>query len=78
MNNAKQNIRSRLQEIIFEADTKAGKLFDVLLLWAIGISVVVVALESVPSLNALYGNVFHVVEWVFTGLLIYFQFYLLF
>lgn len=67
MNNAKQNIRSRLQEIIFEADTKAGKLFDVLLLWAIAISVVVVALESVPSLNALYGNVFHPYREVFIG-----------
>lgn len=68
MNNTKQNFRSRLQEIIFEADTKAGKFFDVLLLWAIGISVVVVALESVPSLKALYGNVFYILEWIFTGL----------
>lgn len=63
-----QTFRSRLHEIIFEADTKAGKRFDVLLFWAIGLSVLVVALESVPTFNAKYGLWFRALEWGFTGL----------
>ena len=38
--------RERLWKIIFEAATRAGKIFDVLLLLAIGLSVVAVMLES--------------------------------
>ncbi len=58
--------RSRLQEVIFEADTNAGKKFDVALLIAIGISVFIVMLESVPSLNERFHNAFYIVEWGFT------------
>ncbi len=39
--------RERLYEIIFEADTPAGKAFDVCLLWAIVVSVTAVMLETV-------------------------------
>lgn len=42
-------LRARLHEIIFEADTPEGRLFDLLLLVAILSSVVVVLLESVAS-----------------------------
>jgi len=52
--------------IIFESDTRAGKLFDVALLWAIVISVTVVMLDSVASLSARYGSLFTVLEWGFT------------
>ena len=55
-----------LHEIIFEADTKAGKLFDVILLIAILASVFVVMLDSVASINAEYGNLFFIAEWFFT------------
>lgn len=58
--------RSRLHEIIFEADTKMGKRFDFLLFWLIIISVIVVMLESVPSLKEKYGQYFLVVEWAVT------------
>ena len=58
--------RKRLHEIIFEADTPAGKLFDVLLLWAILLSVLAVMLESVESINAVYGNELRILEWTFT------------
>ena len=44
--------RERWYEIIFEADTPAGKLFDVLLLIAILLSVAVVMFESVSSIRA--------------------------
>lgn len=58
--------QKKVHEIIFEADTTAGKAFDVGLLIAIIISIVVVMLESVPSLSAKYHDVFYIIEWVFT------------
>ena len=60
--------RERLQEIIFEADTPAGKAFDVALLVAIMLSVVSVSLESVATIDAKYHGVLFTAEWVFTGL----------
>ena len=66
-NNRELNpLREQLHEIIFEADTKAGKRFDVILLVAIVASVTVVILESVPEYNARYGEFFRVIEWIFT------------
>lgn len=58
--------RTRLHEIIFEADTPAGRLFDLLLLWAIIGSIVVVMLESVPDVRARYGPTLRAIEWGFT------------
>ena len=58
--------KKRLQEIIFEADTPAGKLFDVFLLFIIVLSTLVVMLESVPSQTNQYKNLFVILEWVFT------------
>ena len=60
--------RSRLHEIIFEADTPAGKAFDVALLWAILLSVLAVLLESVADYRAAYGPWLRAAEWMFTGL----------
>ncbi len=60
--------RERLREIIFEADTPAGRVFDVALLWAIAASVVVVMLETVADVRASYGRLLVTAEWVFTGL----------
>lgn len=60
--------RYRLHEIIYEADTKAGKLFDVILLWLILFSIVLVMLESVVEYNAKYGTIFNALEWIITGL----------
>ena len=48
--------RGRLQEIIFGAETTAGKAFDVVLIASIIISVVVVMLDSVSSITAEYGD----------------------
>ena len=57
-----------MHEIIYEADTKNGKLFDVVLLWLILASVVLVMLESVKSLDDKYHNLFDRTEWVITVL----------
>ena len=61
-------LRQRLHEIIFEADTPAGKAFDVLLLLAICSSVLIVVLESVASFRATAGPTLRVLEWAFTAL----------
>lgn len=61
-------IRERMHEVIFEADTPLGKLFDVVLIWTIIASVVTVMIESVGSIAGRYGLVLRVAEWVFTGL----------
>lgn len=61
-----KSFRFKLHEVIFEADTPAGKFFDVALLWAILISVAAVMLESVESINKVYGNELRWIEWTFT------------
>jgi voltage-gated potassium channel len=58
--------RSRLYEIIFEADTRAGKAFDVALLVAIVLSVIAVMLESVAEIRLRYGALLYAMEWFFT------------
>jgi voltage-gated potassium channel len=58
--------RARLHEIIFEADTPAGKHFDVALLILILLSVLAVCLESVRELREQYGALLGVAEWTFT------------
>jgi voltage-gated potassium channel len=52
--------------VIFEADTSAGKTFDILLLIAIVLSVIAVMLESVNSIEARYGSWLRAAEWGFT------------
>ncbi|WP_354686867.1 ion transporter [Cupriavidus necator] len=58
--------RQRWYTIIFEADTREGRIFDVALLVAIVASVVVVMLDSMASVNQRLGTVFTVLEWSFT------------
>ncbi len=58
--------KERLHEVIFEADTPAGKTFDVALLAAIGVSVAVVVVESVPSIRGVHGSALRIAEWGFT------------
>jgi voltage-gated potassium channel len=58
--------KEKIFEIIFEADTFYGKLFDVVLLITILISVMLVMLESVPTFNAKYHHVLVIFEWIIT------------
>ncbi|MFT4575703.1 MAG: voltage-gated potassium channel [Polaribacter sp.] len=62
----KNSIRHRLHEIIYEADTPSGKIFDVILLIAILASIVLVMLESVQSFDEKYHHFLDVSEWVIT------------
>lgn len=58
--------KDEIHEIIFEADTPLGKFFDVTLMIAIILSVIIVMLESVKSLDTKYDTYFYIIEWVFT------------
>ncbi len=63
-----KGFRKRLYEIVFEADTPAGKAFDIILLFAILLSIVMVMLNSVESLHNRYAAFFYYSEWFFTVL----------
>ncbi len=60
--------RFRLHELIFEADTREGKIFDLILLSCIIASVIAVALESVAEVRDSYGPTLRALEWLFTAL----------
>ncbi len=60
--------REKIWRIIFLSDTPAGRAFDILLLLVISASVLVVMLESVESMRLVHGQLFQILEWVFTVL----------
>jgi voltage-gated potassium channel len=59
-------LRRRLFNIVFESDTRAGRLFDQVLIYTVLISILVVVLDSVPAIAARFGALFDVLEWGFT------------
>ena len=61
-----KSLKERLYEIIFEADTREGKIFDVVLLFVILLSIALVMLESVSSIRYSYSKILKVMEWVIT------------
>lgn len=58
--------RQRMYEVIFESDTRSGKIFDVILLVSICLSVLLVTLESVREIRESYGSILYATEWVVT------------
>jgi voltage-gated potassium channel len=60
------NWQHKLYEVIFEADTASGKLFDVLLLITILVSVIALMLESVESIEKQWGSGLRRIEWTIT------------
>ncbi len=58
--------KDKLHEIIYEADTPAGKSFDVIILVMILASIILVMLESVSYLNDKYASLFNLLEWIIT------------
>lgn len=66
MAEAERGWRERWHDVIFEADTRAGKVFDVCLLIAIFLSVLTVVMDSVATINTRYGTLLLRVEWLFT------------
>ena len=61
-----KNFKHRLHEIIYEADTPSGKIFDILLLIFILSSLVLVALESINWIDEKHHDLLNIAEWVIT------------
>jgi len=60
------NWRAQLHEIIYEADSKKGKIFDLVIIVGIIASIILVMLESVKSLDERYHDFFNISEWIIT------------
>lgn len=58
--------RAGLYTILFEAETRAGRMFDLTLIAAILLSVTVVVLDSVEAVSSNHGDVLNALEWFFT------------
>lgn len=63
---SKTSWKTKLHDIIYEADTPAGKLFDVILFIAIIASIILVMLESINSFDQKYHNFLNISEWIIT------------
>ena len=68
MSKITKNWRHKLHEVIYEADTPAGKWFDLILLILIIASIAVVMLESIESVELRYAQELNITEWVITVL----------
>ncbi|MCW8795748.1 MAG: ion transporter [Chlorobium sp.] len=64
--NQQNTFRKKLQHIIFDFNTIPAKMFDLVLIAAILLSVVVVMLDSVTRIHLDYGGVLYFLEWFFT------------
>jgi len=60
------NWRTKLHDIIYEADTPMGKTFDVILLIAIIASIILVMLESIKSFDTRFHAFLNISEWIIT------------
>ena len=58
--------KSKLHDIIYETDTPAGKLFDVILLITIIASIILVMLESIKSFDTKFHDFLNIAEWIIT------------
>lgn len=58
--------KERIYEIIFEADTREGKLFDVMLLIFILVSILLIIVDSLRLFTNTFNQVLHILEWIIT------------
>lgn len=61
-----KHFRLIVEEVIFGVETRWGKGFDVVLLWAIVISLVAIMFESIPTFREQHGTSLYIIEWGFT------------
>ena len=64
----RHSLKHHLYVIIFGSHTKAGRAFDLALIVAILSSLIVLVLESIPSIKASWGTQLRYVEYTFTAL----------
>lgn len=60
------DLKAKIHEIIFEADTPAGKAFDVALLIFILVGIIATMLETVERIRDNYGDLLVAIEWIVT------------
>ncbi|MCG9597015.1 ion transporter [Vibrio sp. Isolate25] len=65
---SKESLKNQLYVIIFGTHTRAGKAFDIALIIAIISSLIVLVLESVPTIHAEWATELRYLEYTFTGL----------
>jgi len=65
-NEAQKTRKQRINDIIFGFDSKAGRTFDLVLIFAISASVLAVLLDSVSWKNTEFDLVLYRLEWLFT------------
>lgn len=58
--------KEQIYEIIFEADTREGKLFDVVLLVFILVSILLIIVDSLHLFTDTFNQILHVLEWIIT------------
>ena len=63
-----KKLKQKIFDIVFEADTPYGKIFDISILLLILLSVGLVMLESIPAINARHHAVLVTLEWILTSL----------
>lgn len=61
-----RKLKQKLYKIIFDADTPAGKIFDITLIWCILLSVLLVIVESLQGLPSYLNTPFIILEYLFT------------
>ena len=61
-----RELQEQIKIVIFGTDTRGGKLFDIVLIITIILSIIAVLLDSVTEYNQKYGNILHIAEWIFT------------
>jgi len=60
--------KKKIYEIIFEADTPAGKAFDITIIVLIFLSVLLVLLDSITPVREKYSVLIHLLEWLVTAI----------
>ncbi len=66
MNTESNSLRKRTYNVIFGTDPGPGRNFDVALIVVILCSVLVIMLDSIPDYHQRFGDIFFILEWVFT------------
>lgn len=60
-------LRKKINIIVFRSDTRAGRLFDIILLWLILFSITLVFLESIRDFRSSFFKEIRIAEWIFTA-----------
>jgi len=60
------SFKKKIKILIYGTDTPSGRLFDIILIMTIFLSIIFVLVESVPEYSSRYRSIFFTAEWIFT------------